>query len=320
MNLKGLPRDKVEKVMKNNSAYTVKSSNSSVAKVPMFSTNLLFAAELEQVLFSKLPSGEVQINLKGSDNVFPEPKVFKTQSPARIVFDFPGLKSSLKKTDYLINSGKVQSLKVVEVSDRTRLVLNLTSSADHDVSQNNGQYIISIDGRSRAASIQETKPQTFAKQSEVKSARKVTKVDFRRTQKSGGRIIIKLSDPETSVNVGQKDGEVVVDFKNTAVDASLEKRLDVTDFATTVSSIDTFQNGNNVRMIISPSAEYQQISFQKGDIFTVILDPVAIEQEEEKELEVDENGYSGERLSLNFQRLEVRSALSVISDFTGQKV
>ena len=131
----------------------------------------------------------------------------------------------------------MQSLKVVEVSDRTRLVVNLTSDSSHHVSQNNGQYIILVDGGSQAS--QQVKQKTFAKQSEIKSSRKVTKVDFRRTKKSGGRIVVKLSDPETNVNVGQKDGQVVVDFKNTSLEANLEKTLDVTDFATTVSAIDT---------------------------------------------------------------------------------
>ena len=322
--------------MKNNNAYIVKNSNSSITKVFLlkkkfvslilvlvgfFPCGMFAAAELEQVLLSNLPSGAVQINLKGSNgnDTFPEPKVFKTQNPARIVFDFPGLKSSLKQTDYFINSGKVQSLKVVEVSDRTRLVLNLTRATPHNVSQNDGQYIILVGGASRTTT-KEIKPNAFTKQSEIKSNRKITKVDFRRTKKSGGRIVVKLSDPKTNVNVGQKDGEVIVDFKNASVEASLEKRLDVTDFATTVSSIDTFQNGDNVRMIISPSGEYQQISFQKDDTFTVIVDPVVIEEETEETRQVDENGYSGERLSLNFQRLEVRSALSVISDFTGLNI
>ena len=319
--------------MKNNNVYAVKNSNPSIMKVFLlkkklmslifllmgtFFCSLLTAAELEQVLFSNLPSGTVQINLKGGNNNFPEPKVFKTQNPARIVFDFPGLKSSLKKTDYFINSGKVQSLKVVEVSDRTRLVLNLTGTASHDISQSDGQFIILVDGAS--TSFKQTKPKAFTKQTEVKPGRKIKKVDFRRTKKAGGRVVIQLSDPDTLVNVGQKDGEVVVDFKNTSIDTNLEKSLDVTDFATTVSSIDTFQNENNVRMVISPSGEYQQISFQNGDIFTVILDPIIIEEEQEKTEEVDENGYSGERLSLNFQRLEVRSALSVISDFTGLNI
>ena len=306
--------------MKNNNIYAVKKKLISLILllIGTFPCGLLTAAELEQVLFSSLPSGAVQINLKGDDNNFPEPKVFKTQNPARIVFDFPGLKSSLNKTDYLINSGKVQSLKVVEVSDRTRLVLNLTKTTSYDVSQSNGQFIILVDGASTSS--QEVKPKAFTKQTEVKPGRKIKKVDFRRTKKAGGRVVIQLSDPNTLVNVGQKDGEVVVDFKNTSIASNLEKSLDVTDFATTVNSIDTFQNGNNVRMVISPSGEYQQISFQNGDIFTVILDPIAIEKEEEETEEVDENGYSGERLSLNFQRLEVRSALSVISDFTGLNI
>lgn len=319
--------------MKNNSAYILRNNQpllkrkvSFLKKIVYFvfvatsalSSGSAIAAELEKVLFTQLPSNKVQISLKTSEGTLPEPTVFKTQSPARIVFDFIGLKSALQQTDFLVNSGSVASLKVVEVSDRTRLVMNLVASAPHEVSQSDGQFVIVVDPVS-TASINNVEPKPFAKKSEIISSRKVDNVDFRRTAKAGGKVIIKLSDPKTVVNVGQKDGEVVVDFRDTTVDSALEKRLDVTDFATTVSSIDTFQNGKNVRMIISPSSEYQQISFQNNDIFTIILDPITEEKVEEDNL-ADENGFTGERLSLNFQRLEVRSALSVISDFTGLNI
>lgn len=325
-------------IMKNNNgAYTVKNSLTSRMRVSFFGKGiislsvlmcsilhggLLSAAELEDVLVSKLPSSKVQINLKGLNGPFPEPKVFKTQNPARVIFDFPGLKSSLKKTDFIVNTGNVSSIKVVEVSDRTRLVMNLTANVPYNVSQKNDQYIILVDALSpsKSASEKQLEPKKFVKQTEIKSNRKINKVDFRRTQQAGGRVIIKLSDPETIVNVGQQDGQVVVDFKDVSIDGELEKRLDVTDFATTVSSVDTFQNGKDVRMVISPSGAFQQISFQNDDIFTVILNPVDVAAEEATEELVDENGFTGERLSLNFQRLEVRSALSVIADFTGLNI
>ena len=319
--------------MKNNSAYILKNNQylnqkvlsfkkviclAIVAIVPLFSNSLL-AAELEKVLIGELPSKKVQINLKAISGEIPEPKVFKTQNPARLVFDFPGLKSSLETTDFIVNKGAVTAIKVVEVSDRTRLVMNLIKPVPYKVTEVDGQFAIVVDSEATANfSKVETKP--FAKKPEIVSSRKINNIDFRRTKNSGGKVVIKLSDPDITVNVGQKDGEVVVDFRGVSIDSELQKRLDVTDFATPVSSIDTFQNGENVRMIISPSLEYQQISFQNNDIFTIILDPIVEEEKKEETDLADENGFTGERLSLNFQRLEIRSALSVISDFTGLNI
>ncbi len=319
--------------MKNNTAYTLKNNQRFkresffikkiisfvfVSTVALF-TNTLTAAELEKVLFSKLPSSKVQISLKSIAGDLPEPKIFKTQSPARLVFDFPGLKSSLEQTDFIVGLGNVTSLKVVEVSDRTRLVVNLKSASTHAVSREGGQYAIVV-SPNESKGTDNVEPKRFEKKPQIANSKKIAKVDFRRTTNAGGKVIVKLTDSNTSVNVFQKDGEVIVDFNGTSVDSSLEKRLDVTDFATTVSSVDTFQNGKDVRMIITPNAEFQQISFQNNDIFTVILDPIIETVEEDESDLVDENGYSGERLSLNFQRLEVRSALSVIADFTGLNI
>ncbi|MGH1428268.1 MAG: AMIN domain-containing protein, partial [Arenicella sp.] len=208
----------------------------------LLSSDLLIAANLEKVLYSKLPSDKVQINLTTNDGTFPEPKIFSTKDPARVVFDFYGVKSNLKETDFRIGTGAVDTLKVVEVADRTRLVMNLNSPVAYKVSQENGQYIILVDNKvSKVASVHEQKAEykPFAKRPELPSGKKINKIDFRRTNSAGGRVIVNLSDPQTAVNVGQKDGEVVVDFKDIQLDADLEKRLDVTDFATTVSSIDT---------------------------------------------------------------------------------
>ena len=272
-----------------------------------------YAVTLEKVLFSKLPSNKVQINLSGSD-AFPEPKVFSTKSPARVVFDFFGMKSALKSPEYNIKIGAVDTLRVVQVADRIRIVMNLVDSAPYKVSTDSNQFIISVDPIAKPVQ-QQVKVKPFSSKPKL-SNKNIKNIDFRRSEKGGGRIIVDLSDSDTIVDLRQIEGEIVVDFKNSIVPEDLEKRLDVTDFATPVRAVDLFQNGENVRMIIEPAGEYQQISFQNESIFTVILDPIE-EEEKEEENPANEFGYTGERLSMNFQKLEVRSALSVISDFTG---
>jgi len=274
------------------------------------------AVTLEKVLYSQLPAGKLQVNLKLSGQTN-EPKVFSTQKPARIVFDFFGLDLDLEKTQYKIGQGSVDSLNVVKVADRVRVVINLIQRATYTSRFENNQFIINVDkALENSAKQGVVSAEPFSRKDGLVSNNKdLTNIDFRRTQKGGGSVIVNLSDPSIAIDLIDRGSEIVVDFQSTNLARDLEKRLDVTDFATPVRAVDLFQNGDNVRLIIEPSGKYQQLSFQKGNLFTVILDP--IDEIEVKKEEGDENGFSGERLTLNFQRLEVRSALSVIADFTG---
>jgi type IV pilus assembly protein PilQ len=139
-------------------------------------------------------------------------------------------------------------------------------------------------------------------------------IDFRRGPQGDGKIIISLSDPSVGIDIREQAGEIILDFLNTSVPADLQRRLDVVDFATPVQTIDTFSQGKNTRMIITPKGKYEQLAYQTGNVFTVSVKPV-IEKPDQKK--VDEFGYSGEKLSLNFQNIDVRAALQVLADFTG---
>lgn len=281
----------------------------------LVASSVCSAANLNEVLFSKLPSNKVQINLSG-DGDFPEPKIFSTKDPARVVFDFFGMKSKLDKPNFNIKSGAVDTLSVVNVADRTRVVMDLLDNAPYRVSRNANTFVINVDGPERLIIKDKAKPQPFSVKPKLDVSRRVKGVDFRRSEKGGGRIVVDLSDPSTIVGLKKIDGEVVVDFRKTTLDNSLEKRLDVTDFATTVRALDVFQNGDDVRIVIEPSGPFQQVSYQNDNIFTVILDPI----EKKVEKKDDGSGYKGDKLSMNFQGVEVRSVLSVISDFTGLNI
>jgi len=279
---------------------------------------LVLAGTLEQVLYSELPSSKVQVNLKVNGSLG-QPKIFSTQKPARIVFDFYETESNLKESQFNIKSGAVDSLNVVQVGNRTRVVMNLVKLTTYTTKEEDGQFIINVDSLPKStAKKSKAKPKPFAEKNRLVSTKKVSGVDFRRTEKGGGSIVVDLSDPSMSIDLVDRNNEIIVDFQKATLDEGLEKRLDVMDFATPVKALDIFQNGNNVRIVVEPSGKYQQISFQKDKVFTVILDP--IEKPKEGKKEANESGYSGERLSLNFQRLEVRSALSVIADFTGLNI
>jgi len=166
-----------------------------------------------------------------------------------------------------------------------------------------------------AVSASSVKTRQFASGAERPTNHSITKIDFRRDKSGGGKIIVDLSNPKIGVDVKEQAGEILIDFIDTAIPAELERRLDVVDFATPVQSIDAFSQGQHGRIVVTPIGKYRQLAYQSGSTFTLNVTPVT--PEEEAEDNKDEFGYSGEKLSLNFQKISVRAALQVIADFTG---
>lgn len=276
-----------------------------------------FAQEvnLTDVVFSKLSGDNVQINFV-ADGVLAEPGSFSTDTPARIALDFFGLKSQLPTPRTTVKMGKVDSVLAVETADRTRMIINLFGTARYTLSPIENGYSVTIyNTESDDSPVQTPKP--FAERAAIQSSVAVNNVDFRRSEAGGGKLIVDLSDDSVTVDTRERDGEIVVDFLGVNMPEEFEKRLDVTDFATPVRTVDAFQNADNVRMVLAPQGKYQHLSFQSGNRYTLIVDPI-IETEEDIRNEDDaELGFEGERLSINFQKIDVRSALAIIADFTG---
>ena len=284
----------------------------------MMSASVANAADLKGIKFTKLPGDKVQINLETSGS-FEDPGVFNTRSPARLAFDFFGMKKGDVDSLIKVGIGSVDSIVTVATDDRTRVVVNLIENAKFNTEKIADGFVINVgNGVEKTAKQAAVNPKPFAKQPELVTVKSIEKIDFRRSENGGGKVIIDLSDASTSIDISEQAGEIVVDFQSTKIGKSLEKRLDVTDFATPIDSIDAFQSGENVRLILIPNSEYRQISFQNDKEFTVIVDPFVETEEERIAREESENGgFTGERLSINFQRIQVRAALAVIADFTG---
>ena len=272
-------------------------------------------ASLSQVLHSPLPGGVVQINVV-SNVPLSEPSSFSTDNPARIALDFLGAKRGFSSNTISVNTGKVQSIVGVETPDRTRVIINLTDSARYEVFPASNGYAIKV-YNDRKLSDSVIAPKPFARQPGVAAATTITNIDFRRSPNGGGSLIVDMSNDEATVDTQEKNGNIIVDILNVNIPGDLERRLDVADFATPVQSIDSFQNSNNVRMVVVPTGNQQNISFQSGNRFTLTVDPVVDSEESNLNPEDVELGYVGERLSINFQNIDIRSALTVIADFTG---
>jgi type IV pilus assembly protein PilQ len=270
---------------------------------------------LNNIVHSKLPSDNIQINLVTDGNVG-TPGTFSTANPARIALDFFGMKKQLANDMIKISEGNVDSVVAVETADRTRVIINLISTSRYEVTEADDGYAVvvyntEVDNSAR------NEPKPFAKRPDVLPDTLVSNIDFRRSEAGGGSLTIDLSKEGTTIDTREQDGEIIIDLLGVTLPSELERRLDVIDFATPVRTVDAFQNSDNVRLVLVPQGDYQHLSFQAGSRFTLVVDPVVI-TEEDKKNEADELlGYSGDRLSINFQKIEVRAALAVIADFTG---
>lgn len=278
-------------------------------------TGLAHSANVVDIVHSKLSGDNVQINIV-SDDVLIEPGSFSTDTPARIALDFFGVKSQLPPSPILVEAGKVRSVVAIETSDRTRVIINLFESARYRISESeNGYSVLVFKGEKDLAEVVPPKP--FAAENDVKPKTSVTGIDFRRSDAGGGTLIVDLNNDKFAVDTREQGGEIVVDLLGVELPAELEQSLDVVDFATPVKKVDSFQNSDNVRLVVVPQGKFQHLSFQSGGRFTLIVDPIIELAEDLRNQEDLANGYEGERLSINFQNIEVRSALAVIADFTG---
>ncbi len=262
------------------------------------------------------------------------PKIFKTDNPARIALDFSGVKSALPKKMYLINQGAASSVYVVEASGRVRVVVNLIEATPFETKVAGNKVLLtltrSIAAMPGALKPVETKPvapaappvltkATNAVVAALIPAQDISGFDFKRGDKGEGRILISLANPNTIVNSKKEGGKVVISFLNTRLSESLAKRLDVSEFATPVKFIDTVSSGKQTTITVAMQNElYDYSVFQTDGLLTVEFRPLS--NEEKDALDKSRTKYTGDRLSLNFQEIEIRSVIAILAEFTGQNV
>jgi len=268
---------------------------------------------LQAVEFSSLPGNKAQITLTMSQPAT-TPLSFTIDNPARIALDFPDTANSLTNRSQNIGIGMADSMTVVEAKGRTRVVVNLVDMVPYEAHADGNKVVLTIQN----AGSELSEAEAVSAQATGGSSNTISNIDFRRGAGGEGRVIVTLSDPSIPVDMRQESGLVVVDFYRAQLPRELERRLDVLDFATPVKTVDTYAKGENVHMVITPMGNYDYLAYQADDQFTIEVRQLTKKEVEEKKK--DEFGYSGERLSLNFQDIEVRSVLQLIADFTGINV
>jgi len=260
---------------------------------------------LENIGYSSMPGDKLQIQMQFSSYA-PDPGVFTIDSPARIVLDFDKVSLRLKEKKQTIGMGLARSVKAVESQGRTRVVLNLVSLTDYSMEKNNNFLLITLNkvGQSiKGKSLQQ---------------KAIQDIDFRRGKDGEANIIIRFTTPVENISIKDEGEKIIVDMIGVNLPRDLERRLDVVDFATPVKLIDTYTDGNNVRMVLDAQGEYDHLGYQMGNQFTIEVKELSARQKEEREKA--RFGYSGERLSLIFQDIEVRAVLQLIADFTGKNM
>ncbi|MEW5881079.1 MAG: type IV pilus secretin PilQ [Pseudomonadota bacterium] len=251
------------------------------------------------------------------------PPSFSVANPARIAIDLPQTINNLGKNLVEINQGDLRSVNVVQAQGRSRVVLNLRRQVTYAITADGNTIQVALGASSdtstfRAPEAQATAPAAAATTAAAETGRTLRGIDFRRGAEGEGRVVVDLSDPNTSVDIRQQGQNVIVDFLNTSLPEALRRRLDVTDFGTPVAQINTFQQGSNVRMVIEPRGLWEQNAYQSDTRFVVEVKPV--KEDPSRLFQGTRQGYQGERLSLNFQNVDVRSLLQVIADFTNLNI
>lgn len=278
-------------------------------------THLAFAdAVLKDINYSVQPGDKVEVRLKMSE-AFEQPSAFTTENPANLSFDFTGVTSDLKKKFQKIGVGSVRSVTAVEAGGRTRVVFKLANSVPYTTSVDGSEFVILLgDNRQVQSQPSATKVVTDGVRVKEVYRKQITGVDFRRGEQGEGRVMVDLNDPNAIVDLKQEADKIIVDFVDVSVEQSLIRRLDVVDFATPVRTFEVKKVGNVTRLIIDTLDDYEHIAYQTETGFTVDLKPLT-PQEKEKRAE-QRFQYTGQKMSLNFQDIEVRAVLQLIADLT----
>ncbi len=280
---------------------------------------------VESINFSSVQGGKILVKIGLKEPLAASPQGFAVTNPPRIAIDLPDTINATGRTQVEAGEGDLRSVSIVQTANRTRLVMNLTRNLTYTQAMDGRQLVVTIDGSqaqvsgAAVATAPTAAPTVFAESGPGSSVRyNLRDVDFRRGNTAEGRIVVDLSSPNIGIDIRQQGRQLVVDFVNTNVPRNLVRRLDVGDFGTPVRFVDTFEQGGNARIVVEPRGIWEYSAYQTDTQFIVEVKPV--KEDPNRMVQSSTPGYAGEKLSLNFQNVEVRAVLQVIADFTGLNI
>jgi type IV pilus assembly protein PilQ len=275
----------------------------------------LMAADLKGLDVAALPGDKVELKL-AFDEPVSAPRGYTIEQPARIALDLPGVANKLGVKNRELGVGNARSVTVVEAKDRTRLIINLATLVPYSTrAEGNNLYVVV--GDTASAPVASTSSGGVAPASKGVSApvgRAISGIDFQRGEQGEGNVVIQLSDPSVNADIQEQGGKINLVFAKTQLPENLRVRLDVKDFATPVQFVSAKADSGGVGISIEPTGYYDYLAFQADNKLTISVKPLA--QEDVEKRKAERFAYSGEKLSLNFQDIDVRSVLQLIADFT----
>ncbi|MFN0183394.1 MAG: type IV pilus secretin PilQ [Aquabacterium sp.] len=290
------------------------------AAVMILLPGLAWAQNAIQSITSTQQAGAEVVRIEMAQPLQAVPTGFAIQTPPRVALDLPGVSNAAGKNTIEINQGNLRSVNIAAAGERTRLVFNLRQASNYRVElQGNALLVVLESGGAPAVAVSAASAPVASTQFAAPANRDplaLKDIDFRRGPDGSGRVIVNLASTQVGVDIRQQGQSLVVEFLRSVLPESLRRRLDVTDFGTPVQAVSAFQSGDRVRLVVEPRGSWEHSAYQSDNQFVLEVRP----------LKVDPNkltqgpGYSGEKLSLNFQNIEVRALLQVIADFTNFNV
>jgi type IV pilus assembly protein PilQ len=284
---------------------------------------LALAQNLIQSISSSQQAGSEVVRIELSEPLAAVPAGFAIQAPPRVAIDLPGVGSALGRNSVEINQGNLRTVNVAQAGERTRIVLNLKQPSAYRAQLDGKALLIVLDPASSMAAAPASPATTTAAAQQPAFAPSqnsdqlpLRDVDFRRGPDGTGRVVVNLPNSQVGVDIRQQGKNLVVEFLRSSLPDSLRRRLDVTDFGTPVQTVSTFQSGDRVRMVVEPSGSWEHSAYQSDNQFVLEVRPVRVDPNKLTQ----GPGYQGEKLSLNFQNIDVRALLQVIADFTNFNV
>ena len=282
---------------------------------------------VESVNFATVQGGKIQVKVGLKEPLAAPPQGFSVTNPPRIAIDLPDTVNATGRTQIDAGEGDLRSVSLVQTASRTRLVMNLARNLTYSQAVDGRTLVVTIDASqapaaapTAAGTTASTAPTVFAEAAPTGTTQRynLRDVDFRRGNSGEGRIVVDLSSPNIGIDIRMQGRQLLVDYLNTNVPRNLVRRLDVGDFGTPVRYVDTFDQGGNARMVIEPRGVWEYSAYQTDTQFIIEVKPV--KEDPNRLVQSATPGYAGEKLSLNFQNVEVRAVLQVIADFTGLNI
>lgn len=258
---------------------------------------------------------EIAVKIDLKDTLAAVPTGFSVANPAKIAFDFPSTANGLGKTSQVLNEGDLRSMNIVQVGDRTRLVFNLLRSMNYNTRQDGKSLYVTLSPINRLNDSAAQRGMRFAEETVIGQKHSIRDVTFRRGKDGEGRIIVDLSDAGTGIDIRQQGSTLVVDFIKTTAPEGVRRKLDVLDFATPVTSVETKSLGENVRMVITPKGLWEHNAYQTDNQFVVEVKKIV--EDPNKLVQGTKTGYQGPRVSINYQNGDVRALLRLMAEELG---